>query len=79
MHTPANLLFWILFLAFVIAMIVFDLGILHRKAQAPTMGSALRWTALWVALAAGFAAGNIAAKFRGADRRHHATRRVTDV
>jgi tellurite resistance protein TerC len=36
-------------------MIVFDLGILHRKAQAPTMGSALRWTALWVALAAGFA------------------------
>jgi tellurite resistance protein TerC len=55
MHAPANLLFWILFLAFVVSMIVFDLGILHRKAQTPTMRSALAWCGLWVALAAGFA------------------------
>jgi tellurite resistance protein TerC len=55
MHTPSNLLFWILFLAFVVSMIVLDLGILHRKAQAPTMRSALAWAAMWVAMAAGFA------------------------
>lgn len=55
MQTPSNLLFWILFLAFVVSMIVLDLGILHRKAQAPTMRGALAWVALWIGLAAGFA------------------------
>jgi tellurite resistance protein TerC len=55
MHAPSNLLFWILFLAFVVSMIVLDLGILHRKAQTPTMRSALAWCGVWVALAAGFA------------------------
>jgi tellurite resistance protein TerC len=55
MQTPSNLLFWILFLAFVVSMIVLDLGILHRKSQAPTMRSALAWAGMWVAMAAGFA------------------------
>jgi tellurite resistance protein TerC len=55
MHTPSNLLFWILFLGFVILMLVLDLGVLNRKAHAVNLRQALSWTALWVALAAGFA------------------------
>jgi tellurite resistance protein TerC len=55
MHVPANLLFWILFLAFVVLMIVLDLGILHRKNTAPSMGNALAWSGVWIALAACFA------------------------
>jgi tellurite resistance protein TerC len=55
MPTPPNLMFWILFLAFVILMLVLDLGVLHRKARAFNLRQALGWTALWVALAAGFA------------------------
>ncbi len=55
MHMPSNLLFWILFLAFVISMIVLDLGVLHRKPETPSVRNALAWTGVWVALAAGFA------------------------
>jgi tellurite resistance protein TerC len=55
MHTPSNLLFWILFLAFVVFMLVLDLGVLNRKAHTVSLREALTWTALWVALAAGFA------------------------
>ncbi len=55
MQTPPNLLFWILFLAFVTLMLVLDLGVFNRKARAFSLRQALGWTALWVALAAGFA------------------------
>ncbi len=55
MQTPPNLLFWILFLAFVILMLVLDLGVFNRKARALNLRAALGWTALWIALAAGFA------------------------
>ncbi len=55
MQTPPNLLYWILFLAFVILMLVLDLAVFNRKARAFTVREALGWTALWVALAAGFA------------------------
>jgi tellurite resistance protein TerC len=55
MHTPPNLLFWFLFLAFVVFMLVLDLGVLNREAHTVSMRKALSWTALWVALAAGFA------------------------
>jgi tellurite resistance protein TerC len=55
MHTPANLLFWILFLAFVILMVVVDLGILNRKPQPVSLRGALGWTSLWFGLAAAFA------------------------
>jgi tellurite resistance protein TerC len=55
MQTPSNLLFWILFLVFVFLMLVLDLGVLNRKAHAVSMRESLGWTALWVALAAGFA------------------------
>ncbi len=55
MQTPPNLLYWILFLAFVILMLVLDLAVFNRKARAFKVQEALAWTALWVALAAGFA------------------------
>jgi tellurite resistance protein TerC len=55
MQTPPNLLSWTLFLAFVILMLVLDLGVFNRKARAFSLHEALGWTALWVALAAGFA------------------------
>lgn len=55
MQTPSNLLFWILFLGFVVLMLVLDLGVFNRKAHAVSLREALSWTALWVALAAGFA------------------------
>ncbi len=49
------LLFWIAFNAFVIAMLVLDLGVFHRRAHAVKFREALGWSAAWVALAAGFA------------------------
>jgi tellurite resistance protein TerC len=55
MQTPANLLFWILFLVFVAFMLVLDLGVFNRKAHTVRLREALGWTSLWVALAAGFA------------------------
>jgi len=55
MHTPPNLLFWILFLAFVILMLVMDLCIFNRKAHTVSLREALGWTALWFGLAAAFA------------------------
>jgi tellurite resistance protein TerC len=55
MQTPTNLTFWILFLAFVILMLILDLGVFNRKARTVSLGEALGWGALWVGLAAGFA------------------------
>jgi tellurite resistance protein TerC len=55
MPTPANLLPWIFFLAFVLLMLVLDLGVFNRKPHAVGLREALLWTLLWVGLAAGFA------------------------
>jgi tellurite resistance protein TerC len=55
MQTPSNLTFWILFIAFVILMLVLDLGVFNRKARTVSLREALAWSALWVGLAAGFA------------------------
>jgi tellurite resistance protein TerC len=46
---------WILFNVFVIAMLVLDLGVIHRRARAPNLRQALVWSSLWIALAACFA------------------------
>jgi len=48
-------LFWVLFLAFVLAMLVLDLGVFHRKAEVIGFKKAMRWSAFWVSLAVGFA------------------------
>ncbi|MBZ5646890.1 MAG: TerC family protein [Acidobacteriia bacterium] len=50
-----NWLFWVLFNAFVLAMLVLDLGVFHRKAHAVRYREALAWTVVWVGLAATFA------------------------
>jgi tellurite resistance protein TerC len=48
-------LFWVLFLAFVLAMLVLDLGVFHRKAHVVGFKEALRWSAFWISLAGLFA------------------------
>lgn len=49
------LLFWILFNVFVLLMLALDLGIFNRRAHSVSFREALGWSAMWVALAAGFA------------------------
>jgi tellurite resistance protein TerC len=50
-----DLLFWVLFNVFVLAMLALDLGVLHRSARAVKSREALGWSALWIGLAAAFA------------------------
>src|SRR5512132_2295000 len=52
-----NLLFWILFNVFVLAMLALDLGVFHRHARAVTFREALGWSVYWVTLAVLFAVG----------------------
>jgi tellurite resistance protein TerC len=47
---------WILFNVFVAAMLALDLGVFHRRAQALKLRQALIWSAVWITLAAVFAA-----------------------
>jgi tellurite resistance protein TerC len=49
------LLFWILFNLFVLAMLVLDLGVFHRRAHTVKFREALAWSAVWIALAVTFA------------------------
>lgn len=49
MSTPIS--FWLGFGAFVLAMMVLDLGVFHRKAHTVAMREAAVWTAVWVLLA----------------------------
>jgi tellurite resistance protein TerC len=48
------LLFWILFNVFVLAMLVLDLGVFHRRAHTVKFREALIWSIAWIALAAVF-------------------------
>ncbi len=49
-------LFWVLFILFVLAMLALDLGWLQRPGHTVKFREAVLWSALWIALAAGFAA-----------------------
>ncbi|MGH9536930.1 MAG: TerC family protein [Terriglobales bacterium] len=49
------ILFWILFNVFVVAMLVLDLGVFHRRAHTVKFREALLWSLVWIALAAIFA------------------------
>ncbi|MBZ5720045.1 MAG: TerC family protein [Acidobacteriia bacterium] len=51
-----QLTFWILFNLFVVAMLVLDLGVFHRRAHAVKFREALAWSVMWIALAGSFAA-----------------------
>ena len=50
-----NLLFWVLFNLFVVVMLALDLGVFHRRAHTIRFRETLAWSAVWMALAAGFA------------------------
>ncbi len=52
---PHNLLFWVLFNAFIVLMLVLDLGVFHRRAHVVHFKEAIGWTSVWVSLAALFA------------------------
>jgi len=50
------LYFWVLFNLFALGMLALDLRVFHRRGHVVSPGEALRWSALWVGLAAAFAA-----------------------
>src|SRR5436189_4756672 len=43
--------FYLAFTVFVLAMLALDLGVCHRKVHAVSVREAMRWSALWIALA----------------------------
>jgi len=45
---------WVLFNAFVLAMLLLDLGVFHRKAHEVRVREALLWSLVWIALALSF-------------------------
>jgi tellurite resistance protein TerC len=50
------LVFWILFNLFVVAMLALDMGVMNRRSTRVTFRQAMAWSAVWIALAAVFAA-----------------------
>src|SRR5215471_2999101 len=54
---PANIWFWVGFIAFVLVMLALDLGVFHRHPHEVRAKEAGIWTAAWVSLALAFAAG----------------------
>lgn len=48
MDTP--IIFWIIFNAFVIIMLILDLGVFHRKSHEVSVKEALIWTLVWILL-----------------------------
>jgi tellurite resistance protein TerC len=55
--TTGNILPWVLFNLFVLAMLALDLGVFHRKAREIEIREALLWSLFWIALALVFNAG----------------------
>src|ERR1043165_7316573 len=49
--------FWLGFVAFILAMLALDLGVIHRKVHEVRPREAAIWTIVWVALALAFAGG----------------------
>ena len=52
---PPNWVFWVAFNAFVLLMLVLDLGVFHRKSHVVRFKEAVAWTFVWVSLAGLFA------------------------
>ncbi|MDT8067900.1 MAG: TerC family protein [Terriglobia bacterium] len=52
---PSNLIFWVLFVVFVLAMLALDLGVFNRKAHVVHFKEAVGWTVVWISLAGLFA------------------------
>ncbi len=56
MHSH-QLIFWLLFNLFVLAMLTLDLGVLNRRAHVIKFREAIGWSLMWISLAAIFAVG----------------------
>ncbi len=56
MH-PHEIIFWVVFNVFVLAMLALDLGVLNRKAHVVKFREAIGWTIMWISLAILFAIG----------------------
>ena len=52
-----NIWLWIIFNAFILLMLLIDLGVFHRDNHVISIREALGWTAVWIALALVFNAG----------------------
>jgi len=52
-----NMWFWVIFIAFVLAMLALDLGVFHRKIHVVRPKEASIWVSVWVGLAFLFAGG----------------------
>jgi tellurite resistance protein TerC len=52
---PPNWVFWVVFNAFVLLMLVLDLGVFHRKSHVVHFKEAIAWTFVWISLAGLFA------------------------
>lgn len=52
-----NIWLWIIFNAFILLMLLIDLGVFHRDNRVISIREALGWTAVWIALALVFNAG----------------------
>lgn len=50
-------LFWILFVTFIIAFLLLDLGVFHKENKVQSFKSALTWTCIWFSLSSLFAIG----------------------
>ncbi|TPW21041.1 MAG: tellurite resistance protein TerC [Elusimicrobia bacterium] len=48
---------WVGFIAFILFCLALDLGVFHKKSEAPSLKSALSWTAVWVTVSLLFDAG----------------------
>ena len=53
-HTSVPLWVWAVFAAFVVAMLVLDLLVLHRRAHEVALREAAIWTGVWVTIGLGF-------------------------
>jgi tellurite resistance protein TerC len=53
-HIHVSLPIWIIFNVFIAALLILDLLLFHKKAEAVRVRSALIWTLLWILLAFGF-------------------------
>ncbi len=54
---PGSIWKWVLFNAFVLAMLALDLGVFHRRPHEVKVKEALGWSAMWIALALGYDLG----------------------
>jgi tellurite resistance protein TerC len=52
-----QILFWVIFNLFVLAMLILDLKVFHRKAHVIHIREALLWSAVWIAMALAFNIG----------------------